>query len=52
MISIEIAIAVTSGQLGQWFAKRAKAALVLTKAMGATLFALAVWVFQNRKFAR
>lgn len=52
MLFIEIPVAVTSGHLGQWFAKRAKAALLLNKAMGATLVALAVWVFQSRKFVR
>jgi len=51
MISIEIPIAITSGHLGQWFAKRAKAALILNRAMGAALIALAAWVFQSRKFA-
>jgi threonine/homoserine/homoserine lactone efflux protein len=51
MISIEIPIAITSGHLGQWFAKKAKAALLLNRAMGTTLIALAVWVFQSRKFA-
>jgi threonine/homoserine/homoserine lactone efflux protein len=51
MISIEIPIAISSGHLGQWFAKKAKAALLLNRAMGTTLIALAVWVFQSRKFA-
>jgi len=52
MISIEIPIAITSGHLGQWFAKREKAAILLNRAMGATLVALAAWVFQSRRLAR
>ncbi len=52
MISIEIPIAITSGHLGQWFAQRAKAALLLNKAMGAALIALAAWVFQSRKLVK
>jgi threonine/homoserine/homoserine lactone efflux protein len=52
MISIEIPIALTSGLLGQWLAKRAKAAVFLNRAMGASLIALAAWVFQSRRFAR
>ena len=52
MLLIEIPVAITSGHLGQWFAKRAKAALVLNKAMGVTLVALAAWVFQSRRFVR
>lgn len=52
MISVETPVAITSGHLGQWFAKRARAALLLNRAMGVTLIALAVWVFQSRKFAR
>lgn len=52
MLSIEVPIALTSGHLGIWLAKRANAAILLNKAMGATLIALAIWVFQSRKFAR
>lgn len=52
MISIEIPIAITSGQLGQWFAKRARAVLLLNRAMGAALVALAAWVFRSRRFAQ
>jgi threonine/homoserine/homoserine lactone efflux protein len=51
MISIEIPISISSGHLGQWFVKKAKAALLLNRAMGAALIALAAWVFQSRKFA-
>ena len=52
MISIEIPVVITSGHLGQWFANKAKAALLLNRAMGAALIVLAAWVFQSRKFAR
>ena len=47
MISIEIPVVITSGHLGTWLANKAKAALLLNKAMGATLIALAAWVFQG-----
>ncbi len=52
MISVEIPIAFTSGYLGQWFVRKAKAAIILNKAMGAFLIGLAIWVFRSRKFAQ
>jgi threonine/homoserine/homoserine lactone efflux protein len=51
MLAVEIPIAVTSGHLGQWFARRAKAALILHRTMGVALVGLAAWVFQSRRFA-
>jgi threonine/homoserine/homoserine lactone efflux protein len=52
MISIEMPVALTIGILGQWLTKRAKAAVFLNRVMGASLIALAAWVFQSRRFAR
>lgn len=51
MLAIEIPIALTSGHLGQWFASRPKAGLVLHRTMGAALIGLAAWVFTTRRFA-
>jgi threonine/homoserine/homoserine lactone efflux protein len=52
MLAIVIPIALTSGHFGQWFASRPKAALALSRAMGATLIGLAGWVFQSNRYAR
>ncbi|WP_129671254.1 LysE family translocator [Candidatus Chloroploca sp. Khr17] len=51
MLAIEIPIAVTSGHFGQWLTSRSQAASLLSKAMGAVLIGLAVWVFQSRRIA-
>jgi threonine/homoserine/homoserine lactone efflux protein len=51
MLAVEIPIALTSGHLGQWFASRPRAGLVLNRTMGAALIGLAAWVFGSRRFA-
>lgn len=51
MLAIMIPIAVTSGHLGQRLTSRPKAALALSRTMGAALVGLAAWVLQSRRFA-
>lgn len=52
MLIVVVPIALTSGHLGLWFASRPKAAIALSRSMGAMLVGLAAWVFQNNRYAR